>query len=171
MGDKMDITLAKEEQIEVIMQIIEDGRKALKELVLYQWQEEYPAPSDILNDIALQQSYVLMDGDQIVGTTALDPNGEEVYDSLVDGEWSLDAPYLTVHRMAISSSNAKKGIGTSFLQAIEEIAAKQNIPQIRLDTHEDNVVMKRVAEKAGYRYCGKVTYGVGFDCVAFEKIL
>lgn len=165
----MQLIRANRAQLTNIMDIIEDGRRALNKLGLNQWQDGYPAIEDIQQDIEKQMSYVLIEDSTIIGTVALDPFGETAYENLFDGQWRFDMPYLTVHRMAIAEHVAAKGIGTQFLKRIEEIAIEKNIPQIRLDTHEENTVMQRVALKNDYVYAGKVNYGVDFDCFAYDK--
>lgn len=166
----MQLEVARLEQLKEIMSVIEDGRLSLKELGLNQWQEEYPAPSDIENDIRLGISYALINNGEILATVALDDRGEPVYEK-IDGQWQDNSPYIAVHRMAVKRLHAHKGLGTKFLQLMEEVAKDKNISQIRLDTHENNTVMQKVASKNNYRYAGKVNYGVDFDCVAFDKIL
>lgn len=167
----MQLELAKTEQLQDIMTCIEDGRNALKKQGLYQWQEDYPSPTDILADLEAQNSYVLIEENQILGTVALVTGGEPVYETLTEGSWIYKAPYLTIHRMAISAAFSGKGIGTLFLQQIERVALDKGLRHIRLDTHEHNEPMQRIAEKCHYRYAGKVSYGEDFDCVAFEKEL
>lgn len=165
----MQLVRANMEQLIDIMKVIADGRQALKNLGLEQWQDNYPSIEDIQADIENQMSYVLIEDSSIIGTVALDDRGEKAYDNLFDGEWHFDVPYLTVHRMAIAQHATLKGIGTKLLTLIEQIAIEKKIPQIRLDTHEENYVMQKVATKNNYVYAGKVNYGVDFDCLAYDK--
>ncbi|PWI25332.1 GNAT family N-acetyltransferase [Kurthia sibirica] len=170
-GDSMKLIQANIQQLDVIMNIIEDGRIALKNLGIDQWQGEYPAIDNITDDIHRGISYLLVDDDQYVATVAVDPHGEAVYDTIEKGSWASDEPYITVHRMAVSLATANKGVGTHLLTALEQLAKELQFSQIRLDTHERNIVMQRVAEKNNYRYAGIVNYGedVDFDCVAYDK--
>lgn len=165
----MQLVRANRTQLTRIMEIIEDGRRALNKMGLNQWQDGYPSIEDIETDIEKQMSYVLIEEYTIIGTVALDPYGEPAYDKLFDGQWRFNTPYLTIHRMAMAEHAAAKGIGTQLLQHIEQIAIDKGISQIRLDTHEDNVIMQRVAIKNGYVCVGKVNYGVDFDCFAYDK--
>lgn len=167
----MQLVLATLENLDEIMGVIEDGRLALKELGLPQWQDDYPNATVIQQDIEEKISYILLENNIIIGTVVLDSRGEPVYDTLVGSWQNNDKPYLTIHRMAVKRGLAHQGIGTVFLQLMERIALEQQIEQIRLDTHKDNHVMQRVAEKNGYHYAGTVNYGIDFDCVAFDKIV
>lgn len=161
---------ANEEHITRIMEIIEDGRASLKQLGLPQWQNGYPDVTQLKQDITQQKSYVLINEQQLIGTVCLDHEGERAYDAL-NGQWSSNLPYIAIHRMAIAKEAAAKGIGTQFLQAIEQVVKEQGFTQIRLDTHIHNVPMQRVAKKNHYRYVGNVSYGEQIPCYAYEKIL
>lgn len=169
----MKLIKANLQQIDIIMPLIEDGRQALKNLGINQWQDAYPAIENITEDIEKGISYLLVDGDDYLATVAVDPFGEPVYDTLEKGHWISDAPYMTVHRMAVSAATANKGIGTKLLVALEALAKDLNFTQIRLDTHEDNLVMQRVALKNNYRFAGLVNYGedVDFECFAYDKLV
>lgn len=168
----MNIQLAKMNQLTEIMAVIEDGRHALKQRGLNQWQEAYPATSDIEADILANNSYILMVDGKLIGTVALICDGEAVYNSLRNGQWQrANEPYMTIHRLAIARRASGKGYGSLFLQQIEKIALQKGIFQIRLDTHEKNELMKRIAEKNGYRLAGIVSYGEDFDCFAYDKLL
>ena len=45
------------------------------------------------------------------------------------------------------------------------------IQNLRIDTHEDNVIMRHCIEKAGFRYCGVIHLLSGDPRLAFQKIL
>ncbi|MGK4151611.1 GNAT family N-acetyltransferase [Kurthia gibsonii] len=166
----MRLVQAKKEQITRTMEIIEDGRANLKQLGLPQWQNGYPDLEQMKKDVEQQKSYVLMDGQKIIGTVCLDEDGELAYDAL-NGKWSSNDPYIAIHRMAVAKETAAKGIGTQFLQAIEEVVLAKGFKQIRLDTHTENIPMQRVAKKNHYQYVGNVSYGENIPCYAYEKIL
>ena len=52
----------------------------------------------------------------------------------------------------------------------EEIALKNNIISIKVDTNFDNIAMLKIFEKLGYTYCGEVQLRAGIR-KAFEKVI
>ena len=116
----------------------------------YQWgHNQWPPQEVVEQDIANGKSYVLEEEGEIVGTFYMDygANPEPCYDVVEDGSWTLKGPYAVIHRIA--SSGAHKGI----LQAAVTFAFTY-VDQIRIDTHEDNKVMRNALEKLGFRPIG-----------------
>ena len=65
----------------------------------------------------------------------------------IDGEWLNDEPYATIHMVA-----KKKGV-TGIFHAISNFA-KAKSKNVRIDTHEDNLIMQKAILKRGFKYCG-----------------
>lgn len=134
-----------------------------------QWDETYPAMSDILRDLTLQQGYVLTSGRKILAYGAVVFSGEPAYDDL-DGEWLSDSPYVVVHRLAVAQEEQQRGVGGLFLRSVENMAAANGIGSFRIDTNFDNNAMLRLLEKEGFEYCGDIRYDRG-SRRAFEKLI
>lgn len=134
-----------------------------------QWQDGYPNPQTVADDIEKGIGYVLVDGDFIVGYAAILKNDEPAYD-VIEGSWLTNGDFLVVHRVAISSKEVGKGLAQKLFLEIEEFAKKWQIPSIKVDTNYDNVAMLRILEKLHYTYCGEV-YFRGSARKAFEKVV
>ena len=100
----------------------------------------------------------------IVGTFALLPSPEVTYNVIYDGQWLDDKPYYVIHRIA--STPDSHGILDSLLDYSE-----RQVNNIRIDTHEANVIMRKGLEKHGYRYCGIIHLLNGDERLAFQKII
>ena len=131
----------------------------------YQWPEGYPRDDMFRKDIELGGSYVMADETgAIVGTFALLPSPEVTYNVIYDGQWLDDKPYHVIHRIA--STPDSHGVLDVVLDYSETLATN-----IRIDTHEANIIMRKGLEKHGYHYCGIIHLLNGDDRLAFQKII
>ena len=134
-----------------------------------QWQDGYPNPTVIDQDIEKEQGFVLLNGRDVVGYTAILINDEPAYEN-IEGKWLSDTDFVVFHRVAISASHLGKGISSVLLAEIEKFARINKIKSVRADTNFDNAAMLKIFDRAGYRYCGEV-YFRGSARKAFEKVL
>ena len=130
----------------------------------YQWPDGYPRDDMFLKDIELGGSHVMSDDSgNRVGTFALLPSPEVTYNIIYDGQWLNDEPYHVIHRIA--STPDSHGILDTLLDYCEN-----QVSNIRIDTHEANIIMRKGLEKRGYRYCGIIHLLNGDDRLAYQKI-
>ncbi|NRT11962.1 GNAT superfamily N-acetyltransferase [Flavobacterium sp. 14A] len=134
-----------------------------------QWQDGYPNPEVILNDINKAAGYILLDGEIIIGYTAILINDEPEYEN-IQGKWLSDSDFVVFHRVAIAQEYLGKRIAKILMQEIEKFAAVHSIKSIKADTSFDNQAMIAIFEKLHYVYCGEV-YFRGSPRRAYEKIL
>ena len=164
--------------VPAVMTIIEEARRTIATLGIDQWQNGSPNEAMILADVKAGQSRVALVNGEVVGTFALIENGEPVYASIEDGTWQTpdrDAAgewsYLAIHRVAISVSHRGSGISTAVIRHAEESARILGRTSLRIDTHEGNVVMRRMLERHGFVPCGTIHLENGDPRVAYEKIV
>ena len=113
---------------------------------LHQWSDKYPDEETLLNDIARGELYIAHDGNEIYGVFMLSFSGEDTY-KVIQGAWLNDEPYAVIHRIA------SFGKGKNLLKdAIDFTFEKTN--NIRIDTHEDNNIMRTLLKKLGFIYTG-----------------
>ena len=134
-----------------------------------QWQDGYPNPGNIQNDIAKKFGYVLTDGENIVGYTAVITNDEPAYDN-IEGKWLTTGEFIVVHRVAIAEDHLGKGLSKMILRFVERLALAKNIYSVKADTNFDNPAMMKVFDSLGFVYCGEV-YFRGNARRAYEKVL
>ena len=131
---------------------------------VYQWPDGYPRDDMFRKDIELGGSHVMLNEEgTIVGTFALLPSPEVTYNVIYDGQWLDDAPYHVIHRIA--STPGSHGILDALLDYCES-----QVANIRIDTHEANVIMRKGLEKHGYQYCGIILLLNGDERLAFQKV-
>jgi len=130
-----------------------------------QWGETWP-PADLAKQNILDgTSYVCQDNGNIVGTFffRIGRNIEPCYNNIKNGYWFNDTPYGVIHRLA--SAENKRGVGTFCLSWCFEQCG-----HLRADTHPDNLPMRRLLLKCGFKYCGLINIEHDdMPRLAFEK--
>lgn len=134
-----------------------------------QWQDGYPNEHVVQRDIDRGIGYVLTKDNEVIGYAAVILSDEPAYEKIV-GTWLTKGDFYVVHRIAVSDQFIGQGLGKLILQFIEELAKKNNVPSIKVDTNFDNAAMLKTFEKLGYTYCGEVTFRDS-PRKAFEKVL
>jgi GNAT superfamily N-acetyltransferase len=156
-------------EIPQIWVILQQAIARRKEDGSNQWQDGYPNPDVIENDIDQNAGFVLTEGDTIIGYTALLINDEPAYEK-IEGKWLTNVDFVVFHRVAISENHLGKGLAKKLLGFIEEFAISNNIYSLKADTNFDNFAMMAVFEKLGYSYRGEVHLR-GSPRKAYEKVL
>ena len=150
---------------EILQQAIirrkEDGSK--------QWQDGYPNPEVVQKDIEQGEGFVLVEGETIIGYSAVLINDEPAYEK-IEGNWLTNNDFVVIHRVAISEKYLGKGLAKMIIKNIEDFALSNNIYSIKADTNFDNIAMIKIFENSGYAYCGEV-YFRGSSRKAYEKVL
>ncbi|MBP0613084.1 GNAT family N-acetyltransferase [Chryseobacterium sp. cx-311] len=160
---------ANQDDAPKIWDILSGAVQLRKEQGSAQWQDGYPNPQTIQNDIALEQGYVYDSGNELIGYVAIILNTEPDYDD-IEGQWQSDGDFYVIHRLAISGNYGGKGLATDLLKEIEAYAVKSKIFSIRADTNYDNAAMLKIFKNLNYVYCGEVNFR-GSARKAFEKLL
>ena len=143
----MNFRKSTKSDVSKIMEIVKQAQEYFKSQGIDQWQNNYPNDEVINNDINNGESYVMLDGDDIVATTVISFAKEKSYENILDGKWITNGDYGVIHRIAVENTHKGKG----------------------LDTHEDNILMQSLLKKNGFEYCGIVYLEDGGKRVAFEK--
>lgn len=163
--------LAKAEDGNAILSIIQDAQTYLKTQGIDQWQNNYPNIETINRDIQDNNSYILMEDNVIVGTTALIFGIDPTYNVIHKGRWITNGAYAVIHRIAINLDYHGLGLGTEIIKHAESVCRNKDINSIRVDTHKENKVMQTVLIKNGFVYCGIIYLADGNERMAFEKVL
>lgn len=128
-----------------------------------QWGSAYPPQETILQDIKQGILFVLEDEEGLYGVFALIAGEDPTYQTIQDGSWASVSPYATLHRLA--SNQRRKGV---FNECLEY--ARSRYHHLRIDTHEQNLIMRRLILNAGFSYRGKIKVEDGSSRLAYEWI-
>jgi len=127
-----------------------------------QWKEGYPSEEIVRKDMESGNGYCIEDGGKIVGAFAFILGEDPTY-KVIEGAWTDDRlPYGTIHR--IGSFKSSKGVAAACFEW-----CWSRIQNLRIDTHEDNVIMRHCIEKAGFSYCGIIHHLNGDPRLAYQK--
>ncbi len=148
-----------------IMEMIDNSRRLMRAGGNQsQWVNGYPSRATILDDIRDGHSFVVADGERLVGTFAFIIGRDPTYGEIEGGRWKNEArPYGTVHRMARSAEG--RGV---FGAAIDW--CRRQTASLRIDTHADNAVMIHLIEKHGFEKRGVIYLADGSPRLAFQML-
>ncbi|MBQ9080700.1 MAG: GNAT family N-acetyltransferase [Clostridia bacterium] len=170
----MNIRKATATDLDALMPIFEEARGTIAALGIDQWQEGYPARADIQEDIERERSWCIVIDGKVSGSFAMIDDGEPTYDKIYNGHWLTgddSRDYIAIHRVAIAVASRGSGASTVMIEYASDFARKMGRRSLRIDTHEGNVVMRRMLEKHGFVHCGTTYLASGAPRVAYEKII
>lgn len=161
----MEIRKSAQNDVDVILHLFDIARAYMAAHGnATQWIDGYPGRDVLLQDIASENSYVMLDDEhRILGTFTFIIGSEPNYQIITDGAWHHDLPYGTIHRVA--SNGKAKGIARACFNFCTQL-----IPYVRIDTHKNNQSMQAAIRKYGFRECGTVYMQNGTERTAFDYL-
>lgn len=160
--------------IDRITAIFAEARGTIAKLGINQWQDGYPTREIACEDLELSRSYVCEADGEVLATFVLQEGGDANYDVIKEGKWlsgNYSRDYLAVHRVAIAVASRGRGIASQMIEYALDYARERGLNSLRIDTHEGNVVMRRMLEKNGFSACGVIHLENGDPRVAYERII
>ena len=159
----MDIRKSTKSDLADILQIYAYAREQMRiNGNPSQWGSNRPAREVIIKDIEDGNSYVIEDHGKICGVFSFIIGVEPTYHIIENGVWENEDPYGTIHRIA--GNGTGKGVLEACLKYCE-----QQIPNIRIDTHSDNLIMQHLLHKFGYVKCGTIYVEDESPRIAYQK--
>ena len=159
----MEIRKATEHDLPAIFAIYARAREFMRQNGNPdQWGNGKPSEETVRNDLRRSDLYAVCDGDGICGVFFFKIFDDPTYRIIENGKWLNDESYGVIHRIA--SSGTKKGVLKTAVDYCFSV-----IPNIRIDTHEDNRVMQSALEKNGFIPCGTIYTDDGSPRIAYQK--
>lgn len=159
----MEIRNTTMNDLDKVMEIYDDARSYMRTNGNpNQWTNGYPSKELIQKDIIEEKSYICVDDKQIIGVFFFDIGPDPTYLNIYEGDWINEEPYGVVHRIA--SASRKKGVASYCLDW-----CFHKCPNIRIDTHIDNIIMQRFLTKNGFTRCGIIYLEDGAERIAYQK--
>lgn len=128
----------------------------------HQWEDSYPSEELIRQEISQGNSFVCEDFSGEITATFCFSVGEDPTYARIEGQWLNNASYGVIHRLA--SDGKVKGIARLCIGWCFE-----RHPNLRADTHRDNLIMQKALEANGFRKCG-IIYTRESPRIAYQKI-
>lgn len=160
----MIIRRTEQKDIDAASEIYELARTYMRECGnKEQWANGHPNAEDVLADIASGDGYVCVDNGEVVAVFFFKKGVDTTYNRIYEGKWQNDEPYAVIHRIAV------KYHGRGIADFIYSECFKMH-PNLRIDTHRDNIPMQRSLAKNGFKYCGIIYIADGSERFAYQKI-
>ncbi|NLC96312.1 MAG: GNAT family N-acetyltransferase [Erysipelotrichaceae bacterium] len=150
----MEIRKVEAKDFDRVVKLFSMARLYLKENNIEQWQSDYPALIDIQADMSKGIGYVVVEDELVVAYFAFAFCENHNYERLIEGKWLNDDPYALLNRIVVDNDFKGQGIGSFIIDYSKKEAKQRNINSIRVDTHDNNNSMKRLALKNNFVYCG-----------------
>ena len=161
---KMEIRKTKMEELDTVMEIYAYARQFMAEHGNpNQWKKTNPPRERVEQDILEGKSHVCVEEDEILGVFYFAKEEDPTYKVIHEGTWQSEKEYAVVHRIA--SAGKAKGVGSFCMNW-----AFEQFPNVKIDTHRDNVVMQNMLKKNGFCYCGIIHLANGEERLAFQKV-
>ncbi len=159
----MEIRKAKNQDLNTIINIYDKAREFMKQSGNGgQWKNGYPTKELLEQDIKEGTCYICEEGKQILGVFCFFVGEEPTYQKIYEGEWLNNKPYGVIHRIAVGEHH--KGVASFCIQW----GLKQH-PNMKIDTHKNNIPMQKTILKNGFTYCGIIHKEDGTTRLAYQK--
>lgn len=158
----MYIRKARKDDLNTIMNIYKTAQDFMIESGNpTQWGHSYPQKELIKKDIANRVCHLVCDEEGPHGVFALLSGAEPTYQNIENGKWINDNEYVTVHRIA--SDGKVRGIFACAIDYCKSIS-----DNIRIDTHDSNIIMQKLIEKNDFSRCGIIHVADGSPRIAYQ---
>lgn len=127
-----------------------------------QWGTNHPPHDQLVQDILEKNLYVITNLETIHGVFYFHIGEDPTYKSIYEGSWRADSLYGTIHRIA--------GDGSGSILKTAVAYAEQQISHLRIDTHQDNLVMQNALRKQAFTRRGIIYIEDGTPRIAYDKI-
>jgi ribosomal protein S18 acetylase RimI-like enzyme len=153
---------------EEVLEVFRSAVGHMRSQDIEQWDEIYPDPKTLLEDIQSGQMYLLAENGRILSAVVLNEDQAEEY---LTGDWLYrDRKVAAIHRLCVHPEYQKRGIARETIFTAEQILTEMGYTIIRLDAFVQNPRAVRLYESMGYRHAGQVVFRKG-DFYLFEKQL
>jgi hypothetical protein len=127
-----------------------------------QWNNGHPNRDDFISDIAAETLYVIEEDGQIQASFKFYIGLDPTY-GYIEGNWLNDESYGVIHRVA--TRGLKKGMGQKIIDT-----CKSWYPNLKIDTHKDNIYMQRLLHRCGFLHTGIIYLENGDPRLAFQFV-
>lgn len=165
----MQIREATNDDVAAVMSLITKVVPLMRASGNMQWDSNYPNPTVLERDIALNQLWLAEIDGALAGvaaiTTTQDPEYAEV--------WDTSEQAIVVHRLAVDPEFQGKGVAAELMQQAERLAHERLITTIRVDTNTNNMATQKLFPKLGFVLCGEISlaFREGLRFLCYEKRL
>ena len=159
----MLIRKTEEKDLPVISEIYENAKRFMRENGNpNQWSDGKPNADTATEDMKNGVGYVAEENGEILAVFMFSVGEDPTYLKIYDGAWKNELPYAVIHRIAVAAQG--KGIIDFCINECFKIC-----PNLKIDTHRDNIPMQKALLKRGFEYCGIIYLENGDERLAYQK--
>ena len=118
---------------------------------------QHPSDTLIQTYIDRKEMYLLMDGQNVAGMTAIAMYQGEDYHEILWSQNLKDDEVASLHILTVVPEYQGKGVSKKMMEEIFSLAMEKGKKAIRLDTLASNIPAQHMYEKLGFKYCGQQT--------------
>ncbi|MGL5041498.1 MAG: competence/damage-inducible protein A [Culicoidibacterales bacterium] len=166
---RFNIRKTQASDVENVVLLLEEAKLFLASQGVDQWQDGYPNAETIKADIVGKRAYVYEQGGVVLGTVMLCFETDPTYDKIYEGAWQTNDRYGVIHRLAVDKRERGGGVAREILAFCEARCWENGVQSIKIDTHEDNIVMQKFLLREGFKYCGVIYLLDGQKRLAYQK--
>lgn len=168
---RMEFRRTTGEDLAAVMRVFSQARRALRQAGVDQWQNGYPTPGVVEEDIEEGHSWVVTQDGAVAATCAVCFGQEPSYEHIHQGAWHCPGPYAALHRVAVAENARGSGLAQWMMERVLELCRRADVPCLRVDTHRNNLRMQRFLERNEFVYCGIIYLAEGAERLAFDRLL
>lgn len=128
-----------------------------------QWNtENSPSLKTAREDMENGVGYVCERDGEIIAVFMFKIGEDPTYKTIYDGKWLNDDKYAVIHRIAVKY-HGQGIVAFCFNECFS------HFPNLKIDTHRDNIPMQKALGKAGFLRCGIIHLENGDERIAFQK--
>ncbi|WP_290490744.1 MULTISPECIES: GNAT family N-acetyltransferase [unclassified Aerococcus] len=153
-----------------LTKMLEDAIALLAVNNVDQWQNGTISSKMLLDAIIQGQGFVWEQRDTtgIAGFCVLDTYDELYEVPLAEGKWTVEGPYLAIHRVMVSQHLRGRKVSTQMFLDIKKMGVVNNIASLRIDTHPDNIIMQKTLKRNGFARTGLLYMPSGSPRYTYE---
>lgn len=157
----MSIETAQEQDLPELLHIYARARELMRQSGNpTQWGDSWPSEEVLQRDLSEGILYRIRRKGSIVGAFAFGVGPYPPYEA-IQGAWLDQSPYGVIHRLA--GDGRERGLFDECLSFCRE-----RVGSIKIDTHPDNAIMRRLIEKNGFVRCGGILSESGTPRIAYQ---
>ncbi len=126
-----------------------------------QWNDK-PNIDTAREDMERGVGYVAEEDGEVLAVFMFSVGEDETYVEIYDGKWLNSEPYAVIHRIAVKEQG--RGLIGYCIDECFKIC-----PNLKIDTHRNNIPMQKALTKRGFEYCGIIYLENGEERLAYQK--
>ena len=127
-----------------------------------QWNDGKPNIDTAREDMERGVGYVAEENGEVLAVFMFSVGEDETYKNIYDGQWQNAEPYAVIHRIAVKEQG--RGLIGYCIDECFKIC-----PNLKIDTHRNNIPMQKALIKRGFSYCGIIYLENGDERLAYQK--